>query len=847
MTLIAKQPVETEQPSGAGSDAGPKRVARPGRITAETAAKGVKIIRIAGLVLLFLICLISITYIKAFAISRAHPGDQKTGYLLSDSPAATVWWAEGDYKIMKNDPAPSESKRSGVALFAARNEYEPFLLVLTPKRRLDRVRVECLPLVGPGTALIDPSRISICHVGYVDVVVPTDSAGAAGEWPDPLPPYSGPFTACAGENHPLWITVFVPVEAPAGEYTGSIVFTAQSWKSEVRVSLRVWNFALPRESHVRSSFGTSTGLMRLYHNLETREELEKVADLYYQNLREHRVAPRDPMELYPMRVKVRGVGWLGGEFTGEAPHSGKRAIKAEDNSVSGNCEVRYEERVPVAQATPYKLTWFARTAAAGQKYTALLQCYNAEGVFEPRWNRLKVIEGSTDWQADSIDFERFDPDVRTVSIHFFPTFRDERGTATGTAWFDDVGFGPAAGASAANLLHGGDMETDPSAMSVEVDWSEFDRAARRYLDELGFNSFDLRLEGLGTGSFFSQTKGVFGGFRQGTPEYESLISQYLGQVEKHLEKNGWLGKEYIYWFDEPDPKDYPFVREGMINIRKAAPRLKRFITEHRPGPDIMDVSEISCTIFHLVDPGVVSELSARGRQFWSYLCTGPKAPWVTLFIDHPAVNLRLWLWMSYKFGLKGILVWEAMYWTSGNVFPEDRPQNPWADPMSYTSGYGTAYGEIKYWGNGDGRFIYPPNRNVGVDKTRYLCGPVNSVRWEMLREGLEDYEYLWLLERAVGGKDRKGGTKGTSLSAAASVDPGAGTMSEAWVETAGNGNFQGARGSAPKDRRLLVEEGRRLLDIPATMFVSGQEYTKDPKVILEYRKRIGALLEALNK
>ncbi|OGD22307.1 MAG: hypothetical protein A2W03_09470 [Candidatus Aminicenantes bacterium RBG_16_63_16] len=701
---------------------------------------------------------------------------------------------------MKNGPAPRTAS-PGVSLFAARNEYEPFLLVLKPNQRLDRVRVDCGPLAGPDGVVIDPSRISVCHVGSVNVTVPTDEAGAAGEWPDPLPPYEGPFTAWPGENQPLWITVFVPADAPAGDYAGRIFLSAGAWKFEVPVSLKVWGFTLPRESHVRSSFGTSTGFMRLYHNLETKEELEQVADLYYRNLRDHRVAPRDPMELYPMKVSVKGVGWRGGEFTGELPHSGKRAVKAADDSISADVEVIYENRIPVTPGTPYRMTWWARTAAAGQKYTALIQGYNAEGVWEPAWNRLSLADGSLKWKSDSIEVAGFAPETRSVSVHFFPVFRDGRGSATGTAFFDDVSFGPAAGGG--NLLSGGDMEMDPAGMSVEVDWTEFDRGARRYLDELGFNAFDLRLEGLGAGSFYSREKGIFAGFRQGTPAYDSLMSRYLGQVEKHLEENRWLGKEYIYWFDEPDPKDYPFVREGMLNIRKAAPRLTRFITEHRPGPDIMDVSEVSCTIFHRVDPKIVAELGAKGREFWSYLCTGPKAPWVTLFIDHPAVNLRLWPWMSYRFGLKGILVWEAMYWTSHNVYPEGRPQNPWTDPMSYTSGYGTPYGEIRYWGNGDGRFIYPPNRNVGVDKAKYLGGPVNSVRWEILREGLEDYEYLWLLERAV--RD------------------------------------------APDGEKPLAAGACELLDVPAAMFVSGQEYTKDPRVILEHRRKIALALEALAK
>ncbi len=750
-------------------------------------------------IIMLLFCLLSIIYACIEGWAQGPSGPPGPGYRLSVGPVASVWWAEGVYKIMRTDPVP-DARSTGVTLFAARNEYEPFILVLRPERRLDRVRVECGPLAGPGGAVIPSSRVSVCHVGYVEVTVPTDAAGAAGEWPDPLPPCEGPFTAAAGENHPLWITVFVPPDVPGGDYTGQVRLTAGPWLSEVSVTLRVWDFGLPREPHLRSSFGTSAGLIRLYHNLETGEELERVADLYYQNFRDHRLAPRDPMELYPMRVSVRGVGWRGGEFSGEAPHSGKRAIRAADDSVSGDCEVTCENRIPVAGGTPYKLTWFARTAAAGQKYTALIQGYDAEGGFEPAWNRLALVEGSTEWKEGVIEIAAFAPEVRSVSIHFFPTFRDEAGTATGTAFFDDVRFGPAG--DGANLLRGGDIEMDPSGMSVEVDWTDFDRGARRCLDELGFNAFDLRLEGLGSGSFYSRKKGIFAGFPQGTPEYDSLMGRYLAQVERHLERNGWLGKEYIYWFDEPDPKDYPFVREGMVDIRKAAPRLTRFITEHRPGPDIMDVSEVSCTIFDRVDPKTVAELGARGREFWSYLCTGPKAPWVTLFIDHPAVNLRLWPWMSYKFGLKGILVWEAMYWTSGNVFPEDRPQNPWSDPMSYTSGYGTPYGEVKYWGNGDGRFIYPPNRNVGEDKTKYLGGPVNSVRWEILREGLEDYEYLRLLERAVK--------------------------------------------NAPKKHKALAAQGKRLLDIPPALFASSREYTKDPRLILDYRKRIGDILAAFS-
>ena len=398
-------------------------------------------------------------------------------------------------------------------------------------------------------------------------------------------------------------------------------------------------------------------------------------------------------------------------------------------------------------------------------------------------------------------------DAASLRISLFPAFRDNGGTTQGTAWFDDLVLraapkGPEARID--SLLAGGDFEMPLDGMKVAVDFSEFDRGARRVLDELGFNAYNLPLEGLGTGSFYSRQEGTFCGFRQGTPEYDALLSQYLKQVEAHLAANGWLGREYIYWFDEPDPKDYPFVREGMLNIRRNAPRLTRFITEHRPGPEIMDVSEIGCTIFDRVDPEAVAELAPKGREFWSYLCTGPKSPWVTLFIDHPAVNLRMWLWMTYKWGLEGILVWRADYWNSPTLFPPGVLQNPWQDPMSYTVGYGVPYGQVNHWGNGDGRFLYPPNRDPGQRSRRSTCcGPVDSVRWEILREGIEDYEYFVLLRKAVEAAKGKPALKSAAAEAA------------------------------------------RLLDFPAALFTSGQDYTKDPLDLLRHREKVAAAIERL--
>ncbi len=735
----------------------------------------------------------------------AAPAGGSYGYLVRSGPPCAVWWAEGAYKVMRDDPVPA-AEQGVIRIAAARNEYEPFLLVLRPAGRLDGVRVAAGPLVGEKSARIEAAAISVRHVEYVNVTTPTDGLGRAGCWPDPLPPYDGPFTAAAGENHPLWLAVRVPADAVPGVYKGEVELSAGGWTCRVPVELKVRSFTLPKTPSVRSSFGLPTGDIKAYHNLETREELEKVVDLYYQDMREHRLAPTSPFELYPMKVAASGVFWTGGEFVTEGAHGGRRAYKVVDDTVEANIAASYDSPIPVAGLSPLKLSFWARTAEAGQKYTVLCEFYTPEEAWIAGANIVRIFEGSPEWKSESLELPTLPTEAASLKLSFLPAFRDNEGTTIGTAWFDDIVLAAASPGPAArpgNLLAGGDFEMPLGGMRVAVDFTEFDRGGRRVLDELGFNAFDLPLAGLGTGSFFSRREGTFCGFRQGTPEYDVLLSQYLRQVEAHLAANGWLGREYVYWFDEPDPKDYPFVREGMLNIRRNAPRLTRFITEHRPGPEIMDVSEIGCTIFDRVDPKAVAELAPKGREFWSYLCTGPKSPWVTLFIDHPAVNLRIWLWMTYKWGLKGILVWRADYWNSPTLFPPGVLQNPWADPMSYTVGYGVPYGQVNHWGNGDGRFLYPPNRDPARDRTKYLCGPVDSVRWEILREGLEDYEYFVLLRRAI----------------------------------------DAAKGK-PK-LKAAAAEAAQLLDFPPDLFTTGRDYTKDPLDLLRYREKVAAAIEML--
>lgn len=125
--------------------------------------------------------------------------------------------------------------------------------------------------------------------------------------------------------------------------------------------------------------------------------------------------------------------------------------------------------------------------------------------------------------------------------------------------------------------------------------------------------------------------------------------------------------------------------------------------------------------------------------------------------------------------------------------------------MGWTSGYSTPAGKKLPWGNGDGRFVYPPVKaDDGRPAAPVLEGPVDSIRWEMLRDGIEDYEYFVILKKRIA-------ARGDKLDA------------------------------ATKDRYTA------LLDVPADVTTDMTTFTKDPGPVEEHRDRVARAIAELGR
>ncbi|MDI9432947.1 MAG: DUF4091 domain-containing protein [Planctomycetota bacterium] len=701
------------------------------------------------------------------AWAQAHPTDhlnQSRGEkLVGSTEQVSLWWTSSGWKIGRDRALPAATGEA-IVIAAARNEAEAAQLVVRPAsgRPLKGLRIAAGALAGPDGAAMDAACVEVLEVRYVNVTQPTDKTAVAGDWPDPLPPLAGPIDLEAGKNQPFWVRVKVPADARAGLYKGTLHLTAEGFSARVPLHVEVYDFTLPDRMTCSTAFGFTPDNVYRYHKLTTDAQRREVLDKYWASFSDHHISPYNPAPLDPVRVTWPDIRpparkWQGGQEVTNEKHGGTRSLLIFDDRTDESIQASYEPLVSIPTGG-LRLSFWYRTAIPNQVFLVTLHHHDADGQWIWGGNNDIGVDGNGQWQQFDRVITKFPSNAKSVRLILRAAPWTEEGDRTGLVWFDDVSLRDAT--TGAELLEGGDFEppvlpeVDRSMLRVAFDFAAWDRAMEKAIDRWHFSSFRLGIPGMGGGTFHARSEPELLGFGEQTPHYKALFKDYCTQMERHLRAKGWLEQAFVYWFDEPDPKDYAFVMNGFAKLKAAAPDIRRMLTE-QVEPDLIGGPDIWCPISNDYDHEAAEQRRAHGETFWWYVCTGPKAPYCTLFIDHPGTELRVWLWQTWQRKIAGILVWETNYWTSSAAYP-DHPQNPYEDPMGWTSGYSTPAGAKRPWGNGDGRFIYPPLAAADANPSSpVLEGPVDSIRWEMLRDGIEDYEYLAILSRLIEAKRSK--------------------------------------------------------------------------------------------
>ena len=283
------------------------------------------------------------------------------------------------------------------------------------------------------------------------------------------------------------------------------------------------------------------------------------------------------------------------------------------------------------------------------------------------------------------------------------------------------------------------LENRVSAYTLPYDI--LDSAVDEYLDDPRVTSF------------------MIGGDYNGKNTDDETIKAIYEKLSKNPE---WAEKGYFYYVDEPGDKT------KLDAIKAAGEKLEQLYPGYQmispyfinidmgDGTDQIDFMSkyinLWCTKVNAWTPadteveGAIHMMSeqqvkkygdfasrmasevAGGDKSWVYYCWEPIEPYTTFDASHQTLEQRVALWQAMDNDVTGLLYFTATEWTSGmwNTLHKTN-----------ASGY-TVYG--------DGILLYPGAR-FNID------GPISSMRFESLRDGIEDYMYLCmakeLLDEAV--------------------------------------------------------------------------------------------------
>jgi|GEM_PF-4681131 len=219
--------------------------------------------------------------------------------------------------------------------------------------------------------------------------------------------------------------------------------------------------------------------------------------------------------------------------------------------------------------------------------------------------------------------------------------------------------------------------------------------------------------------------------------WEAQFTTWMDQITTAMtayEKAGVADKAVIYGFDEASGPVLQAAKIIFQRIKDKYPNLPIMTTlrDNSMGVDsgLAGLVDIWVPQQDLYNQSVAERTRARGDQAWWYPDIATGYPLPNWFNGYPTIDARMLMGpMSHQAGVEGILYYATNRWPLADrgeqLLVNDGILSNW-NPATFN---GTA---------GDGSLYYP-----GAD------GPMSSLRLENVRDGLEDYNLMQELKRAI--------------------------------------------------------------------------------------------------
>jgi len=261
---------------------------------------------------------------------------------------------------------------------------------------------------------------------------------------------------------------------------------------------------------------------------------------------------------------------------------------------------------------------------------------------------------------------------------------------------------------------------------VVCDFASVDTRISWVMEELGFNAFFLGpMFGGGTSEGWEKHRQWLG-MEPLSEEFNRYFPEYMRQVGQHLREMGWLDKAYVYLWDEPEPDYFDRVVELQQLALQGDPDLKIWETTspaHRAFWDVVKAWSVPFSPMHF-DIASVEARRAAGDEIWVYNipATLEAAPQIH----------RLWFWGAARYGARGAQLWQTTFYHG---------IDPWENitPEPYPVGRGGT--SLYHYDAGQAIMLYPNPDGPGP--------PLPCLRLKLMKKGIDDFEYLAMLEVAL--------------------------------------------------------------------------------------------------
>ncbi|MBD3182076.1 DUF4091 domain-containing protein [Candidatus Poribacteria bacterium] len=209
------------------------------------------------------------------------------------------------------------------------------------------------------------------------------------------------------------------------------------------------------------------------------------------------------------------------------------------------------------------------------------------------------------------------------------------------------------------------------------------------------------------------------------PEYRNFLEQFLKALRSHLAEKQLLDKFYLHLSDEPHGDQFEAYTSLAKFVKGITPEIHLIdaMGDGKYAPYIDHPVPLESVYENFVETSGIPQ-----EQIWFYYCCGPTGPWPNRFIDYPLIRVRIFTWLAFKHGTPGFLHWGLNHWGWHRPIHIQHNYNPYDN---------TTGGSLQA---GDSYLLYPPPM---PDESHE---PLDSIRWEIIRKAMEDYEYLYMLK-----------------------------------------------------------------------------------------------------